>query len=142
MAELLDRVSGETAADFSCSVDVARYFADALQDEIDSREPRLPLTQLAVDLWRNHREELPELVATLDALFAERLRHDAALVQLSNRFIALGQDERSHADLSPVEDIEATVRNVLLDSAARAAAADADDEGGTGSAPPERGSLH
>jgi hypothetical protein len=128
MAALLDKVSRETAQDFSCSIDICRYFGERLEEEISGREPVLPLSQLAVRLWSDHREQVPELVATLHALFAERVRHDAALVDLSNRFAALAVDERHHADISPVEPIEAMVRKTLIESALRA---EADAQGPT-----------
>jgi hypothetical protein len=137
MDALLDEATRETAADFACSVDICRHFAEQLEEEIGGREPVLPLTQLAVDLWREHRAQDPELVATLHALFEERLRHDAVIVELSNRFAALGQNERRHADLTPIEPIEELVRKVLVDSATRAILAN-DDDGVV----PERRSLH
>jgi hypothetical protein len=136
MEDLLDEAVRETANDFACSVDICRHFAEQLDEEIADREPVLPLTQLAVDLWREHRAEKPELVATLHALFEERLRHDAAIVELGNRFVALGKEERGHADLSPIAPIEELVRKVLVESATRAVLADDDDT------PPERGSYH
>jgi hypothetical protein len=119
VAELLDERVREIAQDFACSLDVCAHFAEELQTEIDGREPMLPLNALAIQVWNDHREQLPELVGTLEALFAERRRHDAAIVEISNRLWAMAKDDRHHADISPIEPIEEAVRGTLIASAWR-----------------------
>jgi hypothetical protein len=82
-----------------------------VQEEL---ELDLPFLHLALEIWRESPQAPPALVAALEALLTERLRHQQAIHQIRQRLEALAADPSLHIHLDPSDAYRDLVRNRLF----------------------------
>jgi hypothetical protein len=109
-----DDVVKDSAATLSCAAETAGDFAyqcTHLQEELDFD---LPFLHLALEIWRESPQAPPSLLAALDALLAEQVRHRETLIRMAQQFEQLAADPSLHIHLDPIEHYRELVRNRLF----------------------------
>jgi hypothetical protein len=107
----LDTMVEDMAATFTCSVEVARDFADQCNNRLDDLDYDLACGRTALDFWADAPSHAAPLVEALRELMAERERHAAALVELRKRLLALTSNDAVHHHLSlPAEHYQNQIR--------------------------------
>jgi hypothetical protein len=96
--------AAETAGDFT-------YQCTHTQEEV---ELDLPFLRLALEIWREHPQAPAALVAGLEELLTEQLRHQEMLHRIGQRLEALAADPSLHIHLDPPDAYRELVRNRLF----------------------------
>lgn len=111
--ELLDEISEDTSAIFTCSDKIAGDFASSCRKALEDLGTDLQFARLGLEMWQGRSERTQELAAALAATLAEHERRRDALRALADRFDALAADHSWHEHLDPLETWRAFVRERL-----------------------------
>lgn len=110
-AQRRDDVVHDTAARFTCAAETADDFAYQCEHALEEMEINLLFNRLALEIWNQRPHGAEQLVAALEELLAERLRHRDTLQQLRQRLQSLADDPALHIHLEPVDDYRELVRS-------------------------------
>lgn len=113
-AQRQNHVVDDTAARFTCAAKTADDFAYQCTHAQHELDLDLLVHRLALDIWREHPHRAPALLAALEALWTERLRHREHLEQLGQRLQTLADEPASHIHLEPLETYRELVRSRLF----------------------------
>lgn len=103
-----------SVATLTCAVETAGDFAYLCTHAQEEIEIDLPFLRLALEIWREHPQAPPALIAALEALLAEQLRHQEVLHPIRQRLEALAADPSLHIHLDPRDAYRDLVRNRLF----------------------------
>jgi hypothetical protein len=104
----------EMAARYSCSVGIARDFAEQCTLRLDDIDFDLACNQLALDFWSSPPEPAQPVVEILREIAVERQRHAEALTSLRDRLTQLSDDRATHHHLPlPREHYQRQIRDRL-----------------------------
>jgi hypothetical protein len=111
----LARNTQHSAATLTCAAETAADFAWLCTEAQEELELDLPYLRLAFEIWGAHHQSATEaLVATLDELLSERLRHQQALQRIAQQLQHLAADPSLHIHLDPLERYRELVRQRLF----------------------------
>lgn len=114
-AQRQNDVVHDTAARFTGAATTADDFAYQCTHAQHELDLDLLVHRLALDIWREHPHRAPALLAALEELCTERLRHRERLEQLGQRLQALADDPGAlHIHLEPLETYRELVRSRLF----------------------------
>ncbi len=113
-AQRQNDVVHDTAARFTCAAKTADDFAYQCTHAQHELDLDLLVHRLALDIWREHPHRAPALLAALEELWTERLRHRERLEQLGQRLQTLADDPDLHVHLEPLETYRELVRSRLF----------------------------
>ncbi len=68
----------DSAATLTCAAETAGDFAYQCAHEQEERAFDLPFLRLALEIWREHPKAAPAVLAALEELLAEQIRHQEA----------------------------------------------------------------
>jgi hypothetical protein len=111
--ELLDEITQDTTAIFTCSDKIVGDFASSCRKALDDLGTDLQFARLGLEMWQGRAGRAQELFEALAATVAEHERRRGALVALCARFDALAADPAWHEHLDPLETWRAFVRERL-----------------------------
>ena len=103
-----------TAAILTCAAETAGEFAYVCTHAKDELEVDLPFNQLALEIWRAQPQAPQSLLAALEELLAEQLRHQATLHRIAQQLQCLADDPSFHIHLGSSEAYRELVRNRLF----------------------------
>jgi len=109
-----DDVVNDSAATLSCAAETAGDFAYQCTHQQEELDFDLPYLHLALEIWRESPLAPSSLLAALDELLAEQLRHRQTLIQIGLKLEQLAADPRLHIHLDPIEHYRELVRNRLF----------------------------
>jgi hypothetical protein len=104
----------DSAATLTCAAETAGDFAYQCVHEQEERAFDLSFLRLAIEIWREHPDAAPTVLAALEELLAEHLRHQEVLTRLEQRFETLAADPSLHVHLDPIEHYRDLVRTRLF----------------------------
>ena len=110
-------VVNDTAARFTCAAETADDFAYQCLQALETLDIDLLFHRLALEIWNQHPTRAPELLAALEELLSERLRHRETLQRLERRLQGLADDPDYHIHLEPLDAYRELVRSRLYPSA-------------------------
>ena len=113
-AQRQNDVVHDTAARFTCAANTADDFAYQCTHAQHELDLDLLVHRLALDIWREHPDRAPALLAALEELWTERLRHRERLELLGQRLQTLADDPASHIHLESLETYRELVRSRLF----------------------------
>ena len=100
-----------SAAVLTCAAETAGDFAFLCTEAQKELDLDLPYLRLALEIWSEPpNPSIPPLVAALDALLTERLRHRDALNRIEQQLDHLKADPSLHIHLDPIERYRDLVR--------------------------------
>ncbi len=104
-----------SAATLSCAAATAADFAGQCTQDLEDLDRDLPYLRLALEIWREQPQSTTEaLLAALEELLSERLRHQQALNQIGQQLEHLAADPSLHIHLDPIERYRELVRQRLF----------------------------
>jgi hypothetical protein len=104
----------EMASRYSCSVGIARDFAEQCTLRLDDVDFDLACNQLALDFWSSPPEPAQPVVDLLREIAAERQRHAQALTSIRERLQQLSDGPVTHHHLPlPLDHYERHIRDRL-----------------------------
>jgi hypothetical protein len=109
-----DDVVKDSAATLTCAAETAGDFAYQCTHQQEELDFDLPFLHLALEIWRESPQAPPSLLAALDALLAEQVRHRETLIRMAQQFEQLAADPSLHIHLDPIEHYRELVRNRLF----------------------------
>lgn len=104
----------DSAATLTCAAETAGDFAYQCAHEQEERAFDLSFLRLALEIWHEHPETAPAVLAALEELLTEHLRHQEVLACLGQRFEDLAADPSLHIHLDPIERYRDLVRTRLF----------------------------
>ena len=110
-AQQQEDVVQDTAARFTCAAETADDFAYQCAHAQEALDIDLLFNRLALEIWKEHPAHAEALVAALEELLAERLRHRQTLQRLEQRLQGLADDPSFHIHLEPIEPYRELVRS-------------------------------
>ena len=108
-----DDVVKDSAATLTCAAETAGDFAYQCTHQQEELDFDLPYLHLALEIWRESPQAPPSLLAALDELLTELLRHRETLTRLALTFEQLAADPTLHIHLDPIERYRQWVRQRL-----------------------------
>jgi len=110
-----NNVVQHSAAILSCATETAADFAGQCTQDREDLDLDLPYLRLALDIWREQPQApTAALLAALEALLSERLRHQQALTQIAQQLQHLAAEPSLHIHLDPIERYREWVRQRLF----------------------------
>jgi hypothetical protein len=109
-----DNVVKDSAASLTCAADAAGDFAYQCNHQQEELDFDLPYLNLALEIWRESPQAPPALLAALDELLTELLRHRETLTRMALTFEQLAADPTLHIHLDPIERYRELVRSRLF----------------------------
>jgi hypothetical protein len=104
----------EMASHYSCSVAIARDFAEQCTLCLDDLDFDLACNQLALDFWSSPPAQAQPIVELLREIAAERQRHADALASIRERLQQLSDGPTTHHHLPlPPEHYQRHIRDRL-----------------------------
>ena len=113
-AQLRDDVVSDTAARFTCAAETADDFDYQCEHALAELEINLRFNRLALEIWNQPPAGAEPLLAALQELLAERLRHRETLQRLAQQLQRLAHDPAMQIHLESVEDYQELVRSRLF----------------------------
>lgn len=105
----------DSAATLTCASETAADFTWLCTEAQEELQLDLPYLRLALEIWGAHHQSATDaLVATLDELLSERLRHQQALQRIGQHLQHLAADPSLHIHLNPIERYRELVRQRLF----------------------------
>jgi hypothetical protein len=108
-----DDVVKDSAATLTCAAETAGDFAYQCTYQQEELDFDLPFLHLALEIWRESPLAPPSLLAALDELLTEQLRHRETLIRIGLKLEQLAADPSLHIHLDPIEHYRELVRNRL-----------------------------
>ncbi len=109
-----DDVVKDSAATLTCAGETAGDFAYQCTHQQEELDFDLTFLHLALDIWRESPLAPPSLLAALDELLTEQLRHRETLIRIGQHLEQLAADPALHIHLNPIERYRELVRNRLF----------------------------
>jgi hypothetical protein len=109
-----DDVVKDSTATLTCAAETAGDFAYQCTHQQEELDFDLPYLHLALEIWRESPLAPPSLLAALDELLTEELRHREILIRLAQQFERLAADPSLHIHLEPIERYRELVRSRLF----------------------------
>jgi hypothetical protein len=109
-----DDVVKHSAATLSCAAETAGDFAYQCTHQQEELNFDLPYLHLALEIWRESPLAPPLLLAALDELLTEQLRHRDTLIRFAQQLERLAADPSLHIHLDPIEHYLELVQNRLF----------------------------
>ena len=109
-----DDVVKDSAATLTCAAETAGDFAYQCTHQQEELDFDLPYLHLALEIWRESPQAPPSLLAALDELLTELLRHRETLTRMALTFEQLAADPTLHIHLDPIERYRELVRSRLF----------------------------
>lgn len=103
-----------SVATLTCALETASDFAYQCTHVQEELELDLPFLHLALEIWRESPQAPPALVAALEELLTEQLRHQEVLNRIGQRLEVLAADPSLHIHLDPPDAYRDLVRNRLF----------------------------
>jgi hypothetical protein len=104
-----------SAATLTCASETAADFGWLCTEAQEELGLDLPYLRLALEIWGAHHQSATDaLVATLDELLSERVRHQQALQRIALHLQHLAADPSLHIHLDPLERYRELVRQRLF----------------------------
>jgi len=110
-----DDVVKDSAATLTCAAETAGDLAYQCTHQQEELDFDLPFLHLALEIWRQSPLAPPSLLAALDELLTEELRHREALIRIGLELEQLAADPNLHIHLDPIDYYRELVRNRLFD---------------------------
>jgi hypothetical protein len=107
-------VAQDSAATLTCAAETAGDFAYQCAHEQEEQAFDLSFLRLALEIWREHPQAAPPVLAALEELLTEQLRHQQVLARLGQRFEDLAADPSLHIHLDPIDRYRQLVRTRLF----------------------------
>jgi len=108
-----DDVVKDSAATLTCAGETAGDFAYQCTHQQQELDFDLPFLHLALEIWRESPLAPPSLLAALDELLIEQLRHRETLIRIGLTLEQLAADPSLHIHLDPIEHYRELVRSRL-----------------------------
>jgi hypothetical protein len=100
-----------SAAILTCAAETAGDFAYLCTEALEELDLDLPYLRLALEIWREHPNQSTQaLLAALEDLLTERLRHREALNRIEQQLQHLEADPSLHIHLDPIDRYRELVR--------------------------------
>jgi hypothetical protein len=109
-----DNVVMDSAATLSCAAETAGDFAYVCTHQQEELTSDLPYLRLALEIWQESLKAPPSLLAALEELLTEQLRHQQILIRLAQQLEQLAADPSLHIHLDPIERYRELVRSRLF----------------------------
>lgn len=104
----------DSAATLSCAAETAGDFAYQCAHQQEEMDFDLSFLRLALEIWHEHPQAAPPLLASLEELLIEQERHHQALARLGQQFEQLAADTSLHIHLDPIDRYRELVRTRLF----------------------------
>jgi len=109
-----DDVVKDSAATLTCAAETAGDFAYQCTHQQEELDFDLPFLNLALEIWRVSPKAPPSLLAALDELLTEQLRHRETLIRIGQHLEQLAADPSLHIHLDPIDHYRELVKNRLF----------------------------
>jgi hypothetical protein len=113
-AQRQNDVIQHTAAILTCAAQTAGELTEVCAHATEELVVELPFSHLALELWRAQPQAPPALLAAIQSLLAEQLRHQEALQRIAQQLRTLADDPSFHIHLGSPETYRELVRSRLF----------------------------